>query len=537
MTDFGSSTVREITLAGHVTTIAGTAGVTGSANNTGTNALFNHPIGIVADSSGNLYVADYGNDLIRKITTGRVVSTWAGQAGVAGSGNGTGTGAQFDEPEGVAIDASGNVYVADTGNATIRMITTGQAVSTPAGLAGSVGGRDGTGTNAYFYQPVGIVYAGGGNLYVSDAFYDTIRQVSTAGAVLTVAGVAQTAGSTNGAGSQALFSAPHGLAYGSSAGTLYIADSGNGMVREMSASDIVTTLAGTPSAGSAAGMSTSARFYAPQGIAADSANNVYVADTQNSVIREISPAGVVSVLAGTVGSPGFTNGSAATAQFSSPQAVAVDGNGNVYVADTGNDVIRKISSGTCSTLAGSANNPGYADATGTAVQFNQPTGVAVDGNGNVYVADTMNFVIRKITSGGVSSTLAGLAGAARHARRHGQRRAVQLPGRPGCGRQRKSIRDGLQQRHHPRSQPGGSGHDNRGVAGHLGQHRRHRQRRALLPTHWHHDRWLGQFVRRRFRQRRDPQTDGFGNQLDVHHSGWNGWRYRHQERFRRSGAI
>ena len=168
VTDYASSTVREITQAGQVTTIAGTAGVTGSANTTGTNATFSHPMGIAVDSANNLYVADYGNHLIRKITTGRAVSTFAGQAGVAGTNNGNGTGAQFNEPEGVTVDSSNNVYVADTGNAAIRVITSGGTVSTLAGSPGSLGATDGTGTGALFYRPVGIVISSGSNLYVAD---------------------------------------------------------------------------------------------------------------------------------------------------------------------------------------------------------------------------------------------------------------------------------------------------------------------------------------------------------------------------------
>jgi sugar lactone lactonase YvrE len=409
VTDSGNNTIRKVTLSGQVTTIAGSTGVAGSANNTGTNALFSNPLGIAIDAGNNLYVADYGNDLIRKITPGLVVSTLAGQAGVAGAGNGSGTGAQFNQPEGLTVDGSGNVYVADTGNATIRMVTSGGAVTTLAGSPGSLGSTDGTGTNAVFYQPVGIAISGS-TLWVSDAFANTIRQVTTGGAVLTVAGQAKLAGSQDGAGTMALFSSPHSLAV-SSSGIVLIADTLNGTVRQMNGSYAVTTLAGSPTAAALNGMTTAARFYSPQGIAADSANNVYVADTRNSVIRKITPAGVVSILAGNPGTFGYAEGTGSNALFSAPQAVAVDGSGNVYVADTGNSIIRKLTSGgSSSTLAGSAGSPGNADGMGTAAQFSQPKGVAVDGNGNVYVADSANHTIRKITSSGSTSTLAGMAG-------------------------------------------------------------------------------------------------------------------------------
>jgi sugar lactone lactonase YvrE len=413
VTDYGSSTIRKVAKAtGQVTTIAGSAGVTGSVNTTGTNSLFFHPLGIAVDKSTNLYVADYGNDLIRKITLASSVyttATLAGSAGVFGSANGTGPTAQFYEPEGVAVDQAGDVYVADTGNAAIRMITPGGVVSTPAGSPGSLGSTDATGTNALFYQPSGIAITSSSNLYVVDYFNNTVRQISPSWVVITVAGLAGTTGSADGANSSARFWGPQGVAV-SSTGTVYIADTANSAIRTLTAG-VVSTLAGSASDGSANGATSSARFYAPQNVAVDSTSNLYVADTQNSVIRKITGLGTVSILAGTAGVFGSAEGTGPSVQFSGPQGVAVDSSGNVYVADTGNSTIRKITSGgVSSTLAGSAGNPGNADGTGPTVQFSQPEGVAVDSSGNVYVADTWNHTIRKLTSGGVSSTLAGLAG-------------------------------------------------------------------------------------------------------------------------------
>ena len=408
--DYGNSTIREITLSGQVTTIAGSAGVTGSLNATGTNAQFFHPLGIAVDSATNLYVADYGNHLIRKITPAHVVSTLAGSAGVFGTNNGTGTAAQFYQPEGVAVDSSGNVYVADTGNAAIRMITSGGVVSTFAGSPGSLGSTDGTGTNAIFYQPAGIAINSAGKLYVSDYFNNTIRGISSGGTVITLAGLAGTTGSADGTGNSARFWGPQGVAV-NSAGAVYIADTANSTIRVMTSAGVVTTLAGSPSDGSANGATSSTRFYNPRSVAVDTAFNIYVADTQNSVIRKITPLGVASVLAGTPGVSGSADGLGANALFSAPQGVAVDSAGNIYVADTGNHTIRKITSGgTVATLAGLAGLSGNADGTGTSAHFYGPQGVAVDSAGNVYVSDTWNHTIRKITSGGVSSTLAGLAG-------------------------------------------------------------------------------------------------------------------------------
>lgn len=408
--DYGNSTIRRITLSGQVTTIAGTAGITGSLNATGTNAQFFHPMGIAVDSATNLYVADYGNHLIRKITPFHVVSTLAGSAGVFGFANATGTAAQFYEPEGVAVDPSGNVYVADTGSAAIRLVTSGGVVSTFAGSPGNLGSTDATGTSALFYQPAGIAISSAGTLYVADYFNNTIRQISSGGTVITLAGLAGTTGSADGTGNSARFWNPQGVAVDST-GTVYIADTANSAIRLMTSAGVVTTLAGSPSEGSANGATTSARFYNPRNVAVDTSSNLYVADTQNSVIRKITPLGVVSVLAGTVGVFGSADGLGANALFSGPQGVAVDSAGNVYVADTGNNTIRKITSGgMVGTLAGLAGSPGNADGTGTSAHFYGPAGVAVDSANNVYVADTWNHTIRKITSGGVSSTLAGLAG-------------------------------------------------------------------------------------------------------------------------------
>lgn len=410
VTDYGNDTIRKVSPAGAVVTIAGSAGVAGSVNNTGTNALFFHPLGIAVDSNTNLYVADYGNQLIRKISPTYAVTTLAGQAGVFGTNNGNGTAAQFYNPEGVTLDNSGNVYVADTGNAAVRMITSGGMVSALAGSPGSLGSTDGSGSGALFYQPSAIVYSSANNLlYVADYFNNTIRQVSTGGTVMTVAGLAGTTGSADGASSSARFWAPQGLAAATS-GSIYIADTGNSTIRTMTAAGVVNTFAGSPSAGSANGATSISRFYSPQNLAVDNSSNIYVADTQNSIIRKITLTGTVSILAGSVGTAGSQDGNGPGALFSGPQGIAVDSGGNVYVADTGNSTIREITpGGASSTVAGLAGQPGVQDGSGTNAQFNNPEGIAVDSSGNIYVADTWNHTIREI-SGGASTTLAGEAG-------------------------------------------------------------------------------------------------------------------------------
>jgi sugar lactone lactonase YvrE len=408
VSDFGSSIIRKVTPAGAVTTIAGTPGVTGSANGSGSNARFFHPMGLAVDSATNVYVAEYGNHLVRKISPAYAVSTLAGVPGVYGSTDGLG--GRLYQPEAVTIDQAGNVYVADAGNAAIRRISPDGTLTTLAGSPGTVGNADGSGTSALFYQPAGICADSATNLYVADYFANTIRLISRTGSVTTLAGLPGAPGSADGANSSARFWAPQGLAMGGN-GTVYVADTANSTIRVMTAAGMVTTLAGSPSCGSANGAAASARFYSPRNVAVDSQNNIYVADTQNSVIRQITPLGAVTVLAGTPGLFGSADGPGATALFSGPQGIAVDADGNVYVADTGNSTIRKITpGGVTSTLAGLAGIPGNADGTGTGAHFCQPQGLAVDSGGYVYVADTGNHTIRKITPGGVSSTLAGSSG-------------------------------------------------------------------------------------------------------------------------------
>jgi len=319
-------------------------------------AQFNHPTGVAVDSSGNVYVADTDNHRIRKITPERVVTTLAG-SGTAGFANATGTQAQFNHPLGVAVDSSGNVYVADTDNDRIRKITPAGVVST---LAGSTEGfADGTANTAKFDYPGDVAVDSSGNVYVADTYNDRIRKITPADRI---------------------------------------------------EDRVVSTLAGTGTRDHANGAANTAKFDHPFDVAIDSSGNVYVADTYNHRIRKITPADriedrVVSTLAGT-GDADFADATGNAAKFNQPTSVAVDSSGNVYVADRKNNRIRKITpAGMVSTLAGST--AGFADGTGTAARFNYPTGVAVDSAGNVYVADYASNRIRKITPAGVVSTFAG----------------------------------------------------------------------------------------------------------------------------------
>ena len=406
-------TIRKVTPAGVVTTLAGTAGMSGSADGTGAAARFNHPSGMAVDSAGNLYVADLLNHTIRQVTPAGVATTLAGTAGSFGSADGTGAAARFTLPTGVAVDSAGNVYVADHLNNTIRKVTPAGVVTTPAGTAAQRASVDGTGAVARFDSPIGVAVDSAGNIYVADSETDTIRKITAAWVVTTLSGTAGMDGSQDGAGAAARFDGPSGVAV-DSAGSVYVAEPFNHTLRKITPAGVVTTLAGTAGmSGSADGTGAAASFNGPTGVTVDGAGNVYVADQFNGTIRKVSPAGVVTTLAGTAGSFGSADGTGAAASFDAPIGVAVDGAGNVYVADLVDSTIRKVTAaGVVTTLAGTADQRGSADGTGAAARFHQPSGVAVDSAGNVYVADQLNSTIRKITPTGSTTTIAGMAGVA-----------------------------------------------------------------------------------------------------------------------------
>ncbi|WP_219621531.1 NHL repeat-containing protein [Cupriavidus pauculus] len=345
----------------------------------------------VANGTGTA-TANVSNVGVACTTANAKVSTLAG-SGSSGAANGIGAAASFYFPFGVAVDASGNVYVADQGNNLIRKITPTGVVSTLAG-SGSSGSADGTGAAASFSYPYGVAVDASGTVYVADTFNHEIRKITSTGVVSTLAG-SGSSGSADGTGTAASFSTPFGVAVDAS-GNVYVADQGNQLIRKITPTGVVSTLAGSGSLGSTDGIGTAASFNAPSGIAVDASGNVYVVDQGSHAIRKITPTGVVSTLAGS-GSSGSADGIGTAASFSSPFGVAVDASANVYVADQGSHAIRKITpAGVVSTLAGSGSG-GAADGIGTAASFNLPLGVAVDASGNVYVADTRNHEIRKIT--------------------------------------------------------------------------------------------------------------------------------------------
>jgi sugar lactone lactonase YvrE len=488
--------IRKIT-NGHVYTLAGS--IQGYAEGTGSAARFNTPNGVISDIMGNVYVSDAANNRIRKITLGGTTTTFVGN-GTSGFANGEGNTAQFSYPGGLTIDGQGNILVADAGNRRIRKITPQGTVSTFAG-SGDYGSLDGFGDRATFSNPSGIVVDSHGMVYVADLESNRIRKISATGEIVaTLAGwnpgyldanslaakfdfptgvavdanrnvyvadvrnhairkisqveadVSTVAGGrlfADGEGLNARFSNVTDVVV-SKNGNIYVPDAGNQRIRKITSNGIVTTLelrdteGNSASFGSAIGITlddneniyiaedtrirkispngvvttlagslvgfengpgSQAKFYSPYGLAVDSDGNVYVGDRSNRRIRKITPAGIVSTFAGS-GIDGSTDGNATTARFGTPYGVALDAHGNLFVADPGNHRIRKITpGGVVSTLAGSSQ--GYTDGTGGNAKFDRPVGIAIDRGGNVYVSERGNHLIRKITPSGEVTTLAG----------------------------------------------------------------------------------------------------------------------------------
>jgi hypothetical protein len=324
-----------------ITTIAGQKATSGSTDGTGTAASFSFSAGIATDGT-NLYVADTFNHTIRKVVISTAeVTTLAGTAGVSGSTDGIGAAALFNSPQGITTDGT-NLYVADTNNHTIRKINISTGlVSTLAGVAGFVGSADGIGPDAQFSAPCGIT-TDGTNLYVADTRNSTIRKVLiTTGAVTTMAGKAGQIGSFDGYGTSALFNYPIGI---TTDGTnLFIVDTGSSTIRQIViATGSVTTLAGSAGhIGLTDGTGGAALFKYPIGIASDG-SNLYITDTGNGTIRKIViSGGQVTTSAGAAGKVGFDDGNAANARFSVPSGIVIAGTGTtLYIADMG--TIRKI---------------------------------------------------------------------------------------------------------------------------------------------------------------------------------------------------
>ena len=401
----------------------------GTADGQGTAARFTQPWGLALAANGTLLVTSYAGRSIRAIaTTGAnagLVTTIAGSV-TSGSSDGDGTVARFTALEFASIDNNGALLAIDAAGRTVRRVSSSDgfstaanaAVTTPYGIASQTGTLDASGTNARFNEPLGVVADAQGNLYVTDARAHVVRKITPSGAVTTLAGLANTSGSLEGTGSSARFRTPRGICLDAQ-GDLLVADSNNHAIRRISlASNTlgeVSTVAGSlgtsGTADSAAGGAIStARFNTPYGVAFDrSSQAIYVADYQNQTIRRIAADG--STL--TIGRAGIRGNANTPALFNFPTGVACDSSGNVYVADSTNHLIRKITpTQVVSTLAGSSR--GSLDGNGSAAQFNTPFGIAMDAANNLIVAEPGNHTLRRVSTTGATpgdvTTVAGTFG-------------------------------------------------------------------------------------------------------------------------------
>ncbi len=463
--DAGNHAIRQIGGNGAVVTFAGQLALAGTSDGMRNAARFNNPYGITADQAGNLYVADRGNHAIRKISPEGEVTTLAGEIGVPGTSNGNGTAARFNSPSAVTLGPDGSLYVADTGNHSIRRIAVNGTVSTYAGVPGSAGAVNGAAALSRFRFPRGVLAFSNGSLLVADQAH-AIRLITADGIVSTYAGRLDVQGSRDGPYSDARFNLPNAIS--ASEDGAVVADSANHTIRKLNfTTRAVSTIAGGPgSFGRRDGRGTEALFNYPNGVAIHASGDLYVADSRGNTIRRISPDGTVvqiaggaddsyvdgpagtaslnypfgiavapdrtvyfteqqrhtvrvlrpdgsvATLAGRENLPGVGNGTGQAALFNLPSGVALDRDGNLYVADTGNHVIRRlnVSTGAVTSFAGFFENPGSADGNGTAARFRFPRGVAIDAEGNVLVADSNNHTIRRISPAGDVTTVAGAPG-------------------------------------------------------------------------------------------------------------------------------
>ena len=407
--DFYNGRIRKVDTHGIITTVAGDGGPT-------TEAQFYGATRLAVDAAGNIYVADRYNNRIRRVDTSGIITTVAGNGspGYAGDG-GPALEAELNSPTGVAIDASGNLYIADSFNYRLRRVDTRGTITTMAGNGTlSYAGDGGPAIGAELNDPAGMALDFSGNLYFADSHNYRICRVDTCGTISTVAGNGSRGyAGDGGPATAAELSDPAGIALDADF-NLYIADSTNSRIRKVDRDGNITTVAGDGTIGNTGdgGPATTARLFWPAGVAVDHAGNFYIADTGNNRIRKVDTSGIITTVAGTEYNGQSNNGDggpATSALFSNPLSVALDGAGNIYITDTGSSRIRKVdTSGIITTVAGD----GTAGDTGdggpaTAARLDKPTGLALDVVGNLYIVDTGNYRLRKVDPRGIITTVAG----------------------------------------------------------------------------------------------------------------------------------
>jgi sugar lactone lactonase YvrE len=321
----------------------------------------------------------------------RTVSTIAGK-GLMGANNGKASEASFSNLMGLTIDSQGNIFVADSRNNLIRKVSSKGIVTTIAGN-GNAGSVDGKGETASFFYPEGIAVDKNGYIYIADTHNSLIRKISPEGLVSTLAGQ-RIYHNIPAKDTTIRFDNPAGIAVDDS-GYVYVADCFNNLIRKISPDGKVSNIAGNVNHGAKDGIGSAASFYLPGGITLDSAGNIYISDTYNNMIRKISPSGVVTTLAGNT-VRGSLNGNGPAATFSHPAGITIDPKGNIYVADVENNKIRKITPDAVVSVFAGSGMRGSENGRDTTASFYRPYGVVADKSGNIYVADYLNNVIRKI---------------------------------------------------------------------------------------------------------------------------------------------
>lgn len=437
-----SCLIRKVSATtGIITTVAGfgTSGYSGDGG-LATSAQLGNPTGIAVDNSGNIYFADSGNQVIRKVTAATgIITTVAGNAvngirfGYSGDG-GLATSAKLDNPSSVAVDSVGNLYIGDLGNYVIRKVTAATGIITTVAGNGSPrnlvsnAGDDGPATLASFYYISSVSVDSIGDIYIADYYSDSlIRKVTVStGSITTVAGNNTVYSGFSGDGSLATSAKLSSVSFVAvdNAGNLYLADSGNNRIRKTDiATGIITTVAGNGAVGYSGdgGPATAASLYFPTGITIDSYGNIYFADSGNNRIRKVNiDTGIIITVAGNgsrlyAGGLSGDGGPATSALLSSPKGIALDRAGNIFIADCYNDRIRKVTAATgiITTVTGNGNNSTQSSYSGdggpaTSATVAGPTDIALDSAGNLYIADTDDGLIRKITAAtGIISTVAG----------------------------------------------------------------------------------------------------------------------------------
>jgi len=442
--DSGNNRIRKMGAGGIITTVAGNGlpGYSGDGR-AAVSAGLNSPGGVAVDASGNLFIADTGNEVIRKVDTHGIITTVAGngkltftpqgikvnpkggspKGGPGGNYSGTysgdggaATNAGLNLPSGVAVDAAGNLFIADQDNGRIRKVDANAIITTVAGNGtGGYSGDGGAATNASL-SPSGVGVDAAGRLFIADSANNRIREVASNGIITTLAGNGTWAYSGDGgAATNASLNNPSGVGLEAS-GDLLIADSGNNRIRKVDTNGIITTVAGNGPSGLQGGFSgdggpaTNASLNNPVGVAVGASGNLFIADQANERIRNVDVNGIITTVAGN-GSIGYCGdgGAATNASLSGPAGSAADASGNLFIADGGNQRVRKVDlNGIISTVAGNG-SAGYSGDGGAATiaSLNGPSGAAVDASGNLFIADEANDRIRKVGVNGVVTTVAG----------------------------------------------------------------------------------------------------------------------------------